>query len=555
MEDDKRLPEDVVQAIAKQLVRALHYLHSNRILHRDMKPQNILVGNGGTVKLCDFGFARAMSQNTQVLTSIKGTPLYMAPELVQEQPYVRSANRLMSCYRRAVDCACIPSPAAHCIPATLATPTYPGLCLQNHTVDLWSLGIILYELFVGQPPFFTNSIYTLIQKIVRDPVTYPSDMSPDFKSFLKGLLNKKPNVSHPSPSPRRQQCRRAAAHDAIAIPGVQERLSWPDLLNHPFVRETEQEKELRKVRLEAAYEAAEGSLGWKGEGGAVAGAAAALHHRAITPVKGPGRAEAGGASGTSSQSSSSQGSAAPESGGSTPQQSARGVNKGKLEALRNRLPSRGSARAALGANAAGPGAAQGNGAAPKAPAKAEVAEVAASALERAERAALASTSKANGLWEDAEVVGELVGAVRALQERPSDPGRRGQRSLKVLQRMLGASGAGAHNGAATLEVVVGAARAALVGGPPCRGVLTAALRCLAAADGATFASGMEWQGCLVSGPGFPELFLESLALVQREGGDGADGAVEVALAGAEGLHVSGGGNAADLSMIMTAQCA
>ena len=89
LEDDKRLPEDVVQSVSKQLIRALHYLHSNRILHRDMKPQNILVASGGTVKLCDFGFARAMSHNTLVLTSIKGTPLYMAPELVQEQPYVR----------------------------------------------------------------------------------------------------------------------------------------------------------------------------------------------------------------------------------------------------------------------------------------------------------------------------------------------------------------------------------------------------------------------------------------------------------------------------------
>jgi serine/threonine protein kinase len=87
LEDDQSLPEEVVQSIAKQLVRALHYLHSNRIIHRDMKPQNILIGSGGTVKLCDFGFARAMSCNTMVLTSIKGTPLYMAPELVQEQPY------------------------------------------------------------------------------------------------------------------------------------------------------------------------------------------------------------------------------------------------------------------------------------------------------------------------------------------------------------------------------------------------------------------------------------------------------------------------------------
>jgi fused len=85
-----------------------------------------------------------MASNTMVLTSIKGTPLYMAPELVKEKPY-------------------------------------------NRTVDLWSLGIILYELFVGKPPFYTNNIYSLIQLIVRDPVKYPSNMSSDFKGFLQVL--------------------------------------------------------------------------------------------------------------------------------------------------------------------------------------------------------------------------------------------------------------------------------------------------------------------------------------------------------------------------------
>jgi serine/threonine protein kinase len=87
LEDDKQLPEPVVQSIAGQLVAALHYLHSNRIIHRDMKPQNILISSTGSVKLCDFGFARTMSNNTLVVTSVKGTPLYMAPELVQELPY------------------------------------------------------------------------------------------------------------------------------------------------------------------------------------------------------------------------------------------------------------------------------------------------------------------------------------------------------------------------------------------------------------------------------------------------------------------------------------
>ncbi|KAI3986270.1 hypothetical protein MKX01_028551 [Papaver californicum] len=194
LEDDKCLPEEQVQAIAKQLVRALHYLHSNRIIHRDMKPQNIVIGAGSIVKLCDFGFARAMSTNTVVLRSIKGTPLYMAPELVQEQPY-------------------------------------------NHTADLWSLGVILYELFVGQPPFYTNSVYQLVRHIIKDPVKYPDTMSSNFKSFLKGLLNKMP----------------------------QRRLTWPALREHPFVKETSDDLEAMESRIATA--AAMGNdAAWRGKG-------------------------------------------------------------------------------------------------------------------------------------------------------------------------------------------------------------------------------------------------------------------------------------------------
>ncbi|VDD79214.1 unnamed protein product [Mesocestoides corti] len=164
LEDDGSLPEDVIRSIAAQLVSALYYLHAHRILHRDMKPQNILLGHGGVVKLCDFGFARTMSFNTLVLTSIKGTPLYMSPEIVEERPY-------------------------------------------DHTADLWALGCILYELAVGTPPFYTSNIIQLVKMITNNKVKWSEKMSPMFKSFLAGLLEK----------------------------DSRRRLQWPDLLLHPFI--------------------------------------------------------------------------------------------------------------------------------------------------------------------------------------------------------------------------------------------------------------------------------------------------------------------------------
>uniref|UniRef100_A0A0A9ZAS8 non-specific serine/threonine protein kinase n=2 Tax=Lygus hesperus TaxID=30085 RepID=A0A0A9ZAS8_LYGHE len=159
------LKEDRATQIVCDLVSALHYLHSHRVLHRDLKPQNVLLGDNNVAKLCDFGFARNMSIGTHVLTSIKGTPLYMAPELMEESPY-------------------------------------------DHNADLWSLGCIAYEMVVGSPPFTTTSILHLIQMIRHEKIKWPTHVSLNCQSLLKGLLHKDPS----------------------------KRLSWPHLLQHPFVQ-------------------------------------------------------------------------------------------------------------------------------------------------------------------------------------------------------------------------------------------------------------------------------------------------------------------------------
>jgi len=91
-----------------QTAGAVLFLHENNLVHRDLKPENILVDENNNIKLCDFGWCVEMSMGNRV--TFCGTYEYMAPEIIKEKPY-------------------------------------------NQGIDVWSLGILLYELIHGYSPF------------------------------------------------------------------------------------------------------------------------------------------------------------------------------------------------------------------------------------------------------------------------------------------------------------------------------------------------------------------------------------------------------------------
>lgn len=209
LESNGPLAERRVQQISCDLVSAIYYLHSQRILHRDIKPQNILLSQDGVAKLCDFGFSRKMGINTYVLTSVKGTPLYMAPELIEEKPY-------------------------------------------DHTADLWSLGCILYELLQGSPPFCTSSIVKLVKMVRTDPVMWPPNWGVEVTSFLKGLLEKDPSIRLTWPALLEHSW---VAEGVVFVKGLVNRVSHP--LTNPLtvsqqiVKEQQKNEVLRRTAATA----------------------------------------------------------------------------------------------------------------------------------------------------------------------------------------------------------------------------------------------------------------------------------------------------------------
>ena len=152
------LPIEEVVQIARQICRGLDYAHSNGIVHRDVKPANIMITANGTVKIMDFGIAKSGGQVTNT-GQVLGTPNYMAPEQVKGRP------------------------------------------LDGRS-DLFSLGVILYEMLTGEKPFVGQNVTTIIYKIVNETPITPRDLDvtvhPGLSAIVTRALAKAPDDRYQS---------------------------------------------------------------------------------------------------------------------------------------------------------------------------------------------------------------------------------------------------------------------------------------------------------------------------------------------------------------------
>src|SRR5215475_460127 len=140
------LPTDEVVQISRQICRGLDYAHSNGIVHRDVKPANIMLTPNGTVKIMDFGIAKSGGQVTNT-GQVLGTPNYMSPEQVKGRP------------------------------------------LDGRS-DLFSMGVILYEMLTGEKPFVGQNVTTIIYKIVNETPITPRDLDVTVHPGLSAIVTK-----------------------------------------------------------------------------------------------------------------------------------------------------------------------------------------------------------------------------------------------------------------------------------------------------------------------------------------------------------------------------
>jgi len=146
LKKEGRFSEERVRFYAAEIASAMSHLHSLSIIYRDLKPENILLNSEGHITITDFGLSKEidLKEGTQTFC---GTPEYLAPEVLK------------------------------------------GLG-HGKAVDWWSLGTLIYEMLTGLPPFYSQNINIMYQKILNGELRFPSFVSPDAQNLLEGFLTR-----------------------------------------------------------------------------------------------------------------------------------------------------------------------------------------------------------------------------------------------------------------------------------------------------------------------------------------------------------------------------
>jgi len=138
--------EDLVRFYTAEIVLALEHLHGQGIVHRDLKPENVLLNGDGHICLTDFGLSKAMEEG-QTTRTFCGTLEYMAPEMIKGAGYDKSA-------------------------------------------DWWSVGVLIYDMLTGNPPFLDKNQGALEKKIMTQKLRLPPYLSSAATSIIRGLMNR-----------------------------------------------------------------------------------------------------------------------------------------------------------------------------------------------------------------------------------------------------------------------------------------------------------------------------------------------------------------------------
>ena len=147
----KRLSTQVVASLMKDVISAVYFLHNMNppIIHRDIKPENVLLAEGNIAKLTDFGWSNYI-QGEEKRNTVCGTPIYLAPEIINETGH-------------------------------------------DEKVDIWCIGVLLFELSTGTVPFAGNDIDTLKMNINAVKINWPRDINLEAKNLISKILKYDPS--------------------------------------------------------------------------------------------------------------------------------------------------------------------------------------------------------------------------------------------------------------------------------------------------------------------------------------------------------------------------